>query len=340
MASFLIRTFEESITVLSQHMRNRRPSGGFTLVELLVVIAIIGVLVALLLPAVQAAREAARRAQCANRCRQICLASHLYLSARREYPPSSGDPYKSGSTNIQFSYLALILPYHENTTLHDLIDFTKRWDDPANDRARNTPVPNFKCPSRDTREMLYVQTSGGVVVEESELAAHYFAVMGAKQACPSPSGDPYTIVAPMITTCSETGGYATNGIMYPNSKTRPKDITDGTSNTFLVAEISWDAYGARTWFVGSIHTNQEWAYSGKNLAYPMYTASRFRTLGDFLNGANQAYPNNDTSFGSAHGSGAHIAFADGSVNYVSENVALDVLRTYASRAAGEPNMEL
>jgi len=316
-----------------------RVSAGFTLVELLVVIAIIGVLIALLLPAVQAAREAARRADCANRCRQICLATHLHLSTRQEYPPSSGDPFQKDTINIQFSFLALILPYHEDTALHNLIDFTKTWDDGANDKARNTPVPNFKCPSHEPSEVLFVQRGSSYVIEDSDLAAHYFAVMGAKQSCPSPPGDPYTIVAPVNTTCSETGGYATNGIMYPNSKTRPKDVTDGTSNTFLIGEISWNAYGNRTWFVGSIHTNQEWAYSGRNIAYPMYTASRFKTLNDFFNRTNQAYPNNDTSFGSAHVAGTHFGFADGSVRYVSENVDLGVLRAHASRAAGETSVE-
>ncbi|MFM8282327.1 MAG: type II secretion system protein, partial [Planctomycetaceae bacterium] len=56
---------------------------GFTLVELLVVIAIIGSLIGLLLPAVQAAREAARRLACHNNLRQLGIALHNHLAARR-----------------------------------------------------------------------------------------------------------------------------------------------------------------------------------------------------------------------------------------------------------------
>jgi len=97
---------------------------GFTLIELLVVIAIIGVLIALLLPAVQAAREAARRSQCVNNLKQIGLAYHNYLSANGDMtPPSNSD-------NMQnFSQLTRMLPYLEQTTVYNAINFQAgaRW---------------------------------------------------------------------------------------------------------------------------------------------------------------------------------------------------------------------
>ena len=337
------------------YRRTRIQVAAFTLVELLVVIAIIGVLVALLLPAVQAAREAARRTQCLNQIRQVGLASLNYEAALKQFPPSvDTGPY---------SYLALTLPYFEGKNLHDLIDFSVRWDFAQNATARSTPLPFLKCPSQDSVEpMIEFNGTGGFETGvESELRAHYWAVNGAKLDPnvneedlqivaagydPCPGRDPFELGA-----CggqySSRGGHATNGIMYPVSKVRQGQITDGTSNTFLVGEASWnfgdDVAGwyagaafweeydeeAIQWFMGD-RGDGYWIYNAAHVLYGIKRASydkeKFSTPKEAAR--------SEVSFGSNHPGGCHFCLADGSGRFVQEAVDLLVLKYYANRKDG------
>jgi len=127
---------------------------AFTLVELLVVIAIIGILVALLLPAIQAAREAARRSQCSNNLRQMTLAMHNHLAAKKYVPPALD---WSTSASSGWSVFARLLPYVEEESLRNLIDFRYSYSDLANApqhaRVSETKIPLFVCPSEQQQEL-------------------------------------------------------------------------------------------------------------------------------------------------------------------------------------------
>jgi len=67
-------------------MQHQSASKGFTLIELLVVLAVIGILVSLLLVGVQHVRESSRSAACANKIRQVALASLNFESSAGGLP--------------------------------------------------------------------------------------------------------------------------------------------------------------------------------------------------------------------------------------------------------------
>jgi prepilin-type N-terminal cleavage/methylation domain-containing protein len=117
---------------------------GFTLIEVMVVIALIAIIIAFLLPLRRGgAVRVARRTQCVNNMKQIALALCQYEGAYGCLPPV----YTTDSTGRPIhSWRALILPYLDQKALYDSIDFTKPWDDPANDNARGSTVPVCRCP--------------------------------------------------------------------------------------------------------------------------------------------------------------------------------------------------
>ncbi|TWT97542.1 putative major pilin subunit [Botrimarina colliarenosi] len=310
---------------------------GFTLVELLVVIAIIGILVALLLPAVQAAREAARRTQCLSQIRQVGFACQLFADTKGHFP--------SAADEFGYSHLAQILPYHEELALSGLLDFDPDlsgavkapWDN-ANDAniraAYLTPIPAFKCPSNPESEPTNMGTSGAQDIQETALRGHYGAVLGCKHVngCSGSSANDEICPVDPVLGCS-TGGSATGGIIYIKSETSYRNITDGTSKTFLVGELAGDLGHARTWMAGVADPTDGsgWIYSGKNVDWPINYATRDRAKAEPALRIRE----NDLSFNSFHPGGCHFAFADGSGRFVSESVDKDVYKATASRGAGE-----
>ena len=125
-----------------RHALARSRSPGFTLIELLVVIAIIAVLIALLLPAVQAAREAARRIQCTANLKQIGIALHDYHGNANTFPAGG---WISGNMNVGWS--AAILPWLEQRSLYDALNFSLPYGDATNSTAGHTVLTIYLCPS-------------------------------------------------------------------------------------------------------------------------------------------------------------------------------------------------
>jgi prepilin-type N-terminal cleavage/methylation domain-containing protein/prepilin-type processing-associated H-X9-DG protein len=346
---------------------SRRPA--FTLVELLVVIAIIGILVALLLPAVQAAREAARRTQCLNRLRQVGLACLNHESSKGYLPSAAKCDLEPGTTvdapsYTCWSYLIQVLSYMEEQSFKDKLDLRYNWQNAVNTTLLyNTPVTQFRCPSQPDIEVTFTDPpSSGGKTEQSNLRAHYMAVMGAEVSCQSPAQSStnfpdYTYTFTYDNTgkdaCDNGGGTANNGVIFvraydrgpPNqpkipfteSKVKMKSITDGTSHTFMLGEISWLAGPQRIWAVGSASFTipSRFNYTAKNVQHPLNYCFR----ADTTNNPNQQPPascdNNSMSFGSLHPGGTHFAMCDGSVQFIREDVTLAVLRALASRKSND-----
>jgi prepilin-type N-terminal cleavage/methylation domain-containing protein/prepilin-type processing-associated H-X9-DG protein len=306
-----------------------RASRAFTLVELLVVIAIIGVLVALLLPAVQVAREAARRMRCQNNLKQIGLASHNHHDVVGELP-------RAFSPTTGLSWHVYILPYIEQGSLFNQFDTTTV--NPAHTAPnRNDPygliiIPTYQCTSCPVKRQLFNppnNTNGptDLIPPNTGTPAavpHYYGVNG-------PRGGNY----PVGTALHEGVPAATSGIFQRDGTIRMARITDGTSNTVMVAEMSWYStlYGTRfrTWVRGGDE------YSGVVAGRPSFVVSG-RNITNPINGifsANLVVPYNDMPFGSMHSGGMNVCLGDGSVRFLNQNLSMTTYRALASREEGD-----
>jgi prepilin-type N-terminal cleavage/methylation domain-containing protein len=196
---------------------------GFTLVELLVVMAIIGTLVALLLPAVQSARETARRASCTNNQKQIALAMLHYHDVYGSFPPGIVGGWGH-------SWAANILPQLEQKPLFDTIPWGEvgNWydTDPASLALQNLArarIPAFQCPSQPGP------------VSENWVIADRFRTNYLGNAGSDVTIDDFA--SPPTIDMSRSNGILLANYCYNRwHTTRLADITDGTSNTFLIGE--------------------------------------------------------------------------------------------------------
>ncbi|QDU56219.1 Type II secretion system protein G precursor [Aeoliella mucimassa] len=278
---------------------SRRYGAGFTLVELLVVIAIIGILVALLLPAVQAAREAARRTNCVNNLTQLNLAVHNYEFTFETLPPGTinpDGPIINQPQGNHTSWIVQILPYIEANTLSRRFDKSLGAYALENAEARACQIEAIVCPSSPLEVYNEDQT-----VTQSSYAGCY-----------------HDVEAPI--------DVDNHGLLFLNSRVRFADIYDGSSHTILLAEAFNESEGLG-WASGTRATLRNTSVINAHLDrfLPDGTRKEKKVLQPLENGG----------FGSYHPGGINVAFADGSVCFISEDIEKELLHQYGHRDDGE-----
>jgi prepilin-type N-terminal cleavage/methylation domain-containing protein/prepilin-type processing-associated H-X9-DG protein len=328
--------------------RPNTPRRGFTLIELLVVIAIIAILIGLLLPAVQRVREAAARAKCQNHLKQIALASHGYHDANGFLPPPSTRAPADASLQL------LLLPYVEQQPAFDSFKMTTSVvTDPINYTGRIVQVPVYLCPA-DPSVGAYVDSGGSVppgVTPATVGRLNYYGNAGTHGWWFEVNG---SVSKPV-----DRAGVFGIGV-----QVKLLDVTDGTSNTAMFAEIR---RGARPgsdrfdvtvvpqpqWGLGSAATNPNniTRSSACDKTSPANNDTGLRYYRGFPTAVLYTHtvpPNSKdrdcidqlgTQFHlaarSAHPGGLNVALADGSVRFIRDTIAFATWQALGTRAGGE-----
>jgi prepilin-type N-terminal cleavage/methylation domain-containing protein/prepilin-type processing-associated H-X9-DG protein len=277
---------------------------GFTLIELLVVIAIIGTLIGLLVPAVQQVRETAARLQCQNNLKQIGLAFHTHHDALRYFPTGGWDwywppTYVNGQPAVGAEQRAgwgfQILPY---------LEAVNTW-----------------------------RGGGGATVLDRQLIA--VRTMNSVYFCPTRRppqqvtfSDPAYFNGIQVTTalCDYAGSNSEGtGVVQRYTPSRIRDITDGTSNTLMVAEKRMNLA-----LMGQPQLDDDIGYTS-GWDNNMMRRTKRKPRPDFVNPDN----NSTKRFGSSHPGRFNAVLADGSVRSISYSVNRALFKYLGNKSDGQ-----
>lgn len=241
----------------------------------------------LLVVEVRKSQEAAARAQCNGHLCFLSISVHHYHDVHKKLP-AAAVPNPNLPLGKRLSWIVALSPYLEIGS--PKVDNDRAWDDPEN---RVIWAHGMDASKWVVRELRFLICPANPIRNAAGLpgVTHYVGITGVgADAVSLPVGD---------RRCGVFG--------YDRTLTL-KDITDGTSDTMLIAETMRD--------------NGPWTAGGRATARGLAQDG-------------SPYVGDGGQFGSTHGDGANVAFADGSRRFLRSTISPAVFEALATVAGRE-----
>jgi prepilin-type processing-associated H-X9-DG protein len=212
-------------------------------------------------------------------------------------------PIRNIPEGYHMGWLVQLLPYVEEKTAFDQIDFSVGVYNEKNAPVRALSIALFRCPSY----------GGPWKTSDGSTVSNY-------------AGCHNDVEAPIAED--------NHGVLYLNSAISPRDITDGTVHTIFVGEklggkrdLGWMS-GTRATLrntgtpIDETSSDELWDMADEDSDQP---EAKVDVNSDLYVGG----------FGSQHSGVANFLFGDGAVRSISENIALSVYQQLGNRADGK-----
>ncbi|QDT63821.1 DUF1559 domain-containing protein [Calycomorphotria hydatis] len=270
----------------------------------------------------------------------------------------------------------MILPFMEQANIYNSFDLNQPVWAAANADAIKSYIPAFHCPSvSGSHDSFFVEqlrsdktdpridlTIGSPATTVEVGRSHYVASHGQESCWGECGGTPAGVVflagdiafnsslsvASRTTSVTVDGDVTAvaDGPFYRNSKTKIRDVTDGTSNSIFIGEHS-SALSDKTWVgvVPGAGTNPNVDFhspeNGPDAAATLTLVHAGPSGGELdITGLPIIHPVNFPTYHvgqmfSEHVGGGQVCMGDGSVHFISENISLKVFAELSSIDEGE-----